>query len=319
MRTEERATSTQTFTRLSEEQQQPIQFVHQPHLASPLPRVQGRLRLCFQYDQTLQQTVLQTCEQQSPLKVIRAFPLADGAALVHLHNVSGGVLGGDQLAMLVEVGPGASAQLTTTSATRLYRPQASMPEAVQTNEIIVRENALLEYLPDALIPFAGVRYRQETTINLAQGAGLFWWEIVAPGRAARGEQFAYERLQLNLAIKANGRMVAVERSRLVPQQYALRSIARLGAYSYFASFYILRVGLDAAQWLALETELNETAMQLSVPNEILWGASTLSAHGLVVRVLSVNGRRILPGWIEFWRLAKQKLYGRAAVLPRKIW
>lgn len=319
MRTEERATSTQKFTRLSEEQQQPNPAVHQPQLASLLPRVQGRLRLCFQYDQTLQQTILQTCEQQPPLKVVRAFPLADGAALVHLHNVSGGVLGGDQLAMFIEVGAEASAQLTTTSATRLYRPQAAMPDAVQTNEIVVQENALLEYLPDALIPFAGVRYRQETTIHLAQGAGLFWWEIVAPGREARGEQFAYERLQLNLAINANGRMVAVERSQLVPQQYALRSIARLGAYSYFASFYILRVGLEAGQWLAMEKELNELAMQLSVPNEILWGVSTLSAHGLIVRALSVNGRKILPGLVEFWRIAKPKLYGRAAVLPRKIW
>ena len=319
MRTEERGTSTQNFTRLLEEQQQPIQFVHQPHLASHLPHVQGRLRLFFQYDQTLQQTVLQTCEQQPPLKVVRAFPLDDRAALVHLHNVSGGVLGGDQLAMFIEVGPVASAQLTTTSATRLYRPQATMPDALQTNEIVVQENALLEYLPDALIPFAGVRYRQDTTIHLAQGAGLFWWEIVAPGREARGEQFAYERLQLNLAIKADGRIVALERSQLAPQQYALRAIARMGAYSHFASFYILRVGLAAGQWLAMEKELNELAMQLSAPNEILWGVSTLSAHGLVVRALSVNGRKILPGLVEFWRIAKQKLYGRVAVLPRKIW
>lgn len=273
----------------------------------------------FQYDHTLRQTVLQSCEQQPPLKVIRAFPLADGAALVHLHNVSGGVLGGDQLATFVEVGPQASAQLTTTSATRLYRPQVAMPDAEQTNEIFVRGNALLEYLPDPLIPFAGARYRQNTKISLDNSAGLFWWEMVAPGREASGEWFAYEKMELNLEIRAGGRVIALERNRLEPQIRLLDSPARLGAYRHFASFYVLRVGLDAVQWLAMEKELNEVAMQLSKPNEILWGVSILPAHGLIVRALSINGRKIMPGLMQFWQMAKHKLYGRAAVLPRKIW
>src|SRR5207244_7371148 len=136
----------------------------------------------------------------------------------------------------IEVGPEASAQLTTTSATRLYRPQPTIPDAVQTNEISVRENALLEYLPDALIPFAGARYRQNTKIHLDAGAGLFWWEIVAPGREASGERFAYERIELNLAIRAVGKIVALERNRLEPQVRLLHSPARLGTYRHFASF-----------------------------------------------------------------------------------
>ena len=251
--------------------------------------------------------------------MIRAFQLPDGAALVHLHNVSGGVLGGDQLATFVEVGAEADVQLTTTSATRLYRPKFGMPDAVQTNEIHVRENALLEYLPDPLIPFAGARYRQNTKISLDTGAGLFWWEIVAPGREASGEWFAYEKMELNIEICAGGRVIALERNRLEPQVRWLNSPARLGAYRYFASFYLLRIGTDAANWLAMEKELNEVAMQLSTPKEILWGVSTLPTHGLMVRALSINGRKLMPGLIEFWRIAKQKLYGRAAVLPRKIW
>ena len=126
-----------------------------------------------------------------------------------------------------------------------------MPDAVQMNEMRVQENALLEYLPDALIPFAGARYRQNTTIHLGAGAGLFWWEMVAPGREARGERFAYERVELNLAIRAVGKLVALERNRLEPQTRLLHSPARLGACRYFASFYILCVGSAAAQWSAM--------------------------------------------------------------------
>jgi urease accessory protein len=251
--------------------------------------------------------------------VVRAFPQADGAVLLHLHNISGGVLGGDHLEMEVELGRDARAQLTTTGSTRLYRLPPSMPEAVQINQVTVREDGWLEYLPDPLIPFAGAGYRQVTTIALDSGAGLFWWEIVAPGREARGEIFDYERLELKIEIHAPDRVIASERNRLEPRLRPLDSPARLGHYRYFASFYICRVGLEARRWLTIEEELREIAGRLSRPAEILWGISALPAHGLLVRALSISGRAINPGLIAFWRTAKLKLYGLEAVSPRKIW
>ena len=281
--------------------------------------VNGQLRLRFEWHETSGQTVLAECAQRPPLKVVRAFPLADGAALVHLHNLSGGVLGGDHLKMQVEVGREACAQLTTTSATRLYRCQEAASDAVQLNEISVGENATLEYLPDPLIPFAGARYQQHTIIELEKGAGLFWWEIVAPGREAFGELFAYQRLALNVEIKAEGRVIALERHRLEPGLRPMNSPARLGHYRYFASFYLCRVGVDASRWLRMEKDLSELAEQLSRRDEVLWGISTLPAHGLIVRALSVGGRDVLPGLTAFWQAAKMELDRREAVLPRKMW
>ena len=75
-------------------------------------------------------------------------------------------LGGDTLHIAVDVGPQAYVQLTSTSATRLYRSSPNMPIAMQSSEIHVQETALLEYLPDPLIPFAGSRYKQQTRITL---------------------------------------------------------------------------------------------------------------------------------------------------------
>src|SRR5690348_936972 len=108
--------------------------------------VTGKLRLEFASDQSHasgSRTVLHVREQLPPLKVVRAFPIPDGGALVHLHNVSGGVLGGDQLTLDVEVGPHAYAQLTSTSATRLYQSRAGMPASTQTNKIRIAQNGLL--------------------------------------------------------------------------------------------------------------------------------------------------------------------------------
>ncbi|MDT5122201.1 MAG: urease accessory protein [Acidobacteriota bacterium] len=286
--------------------------------AASVYRVRGHLRLCFESDSSTNQTVLASCQQQPPLRVVRAFSLTDGGSLVHLHNLSGGVLGGDYLTLDVEVGCRASAQLTSTGATRLYQSRCEAPTAVQINEIKVGENALLEYLPDALIPFKGSRYRQETRIELAAGAGLFWWEMVAPGREARQEIFAYELLQLKLDIEAAGKSLAQERIKLEPARRPLSSLVRLGHYRYFSTFYICRVGLEAARWLALEKQLTELADELSRDSEILWGVSTLPAHGLVVRALSIRGRAITSGLMAFWQAAKLQLYGQQAIPPRKV-
>jgi urease accessory protein len=258
-------------------------------------------------------------EAHQPLKVVRAFDAGDGAALVHLHNVSGGILGGDQFALNFRVGRDARAQITTTSATRVYRARQGQMPAIQHTAVQVEENGLLELLPDPLIPFAGSDYEQRTVIDLADGAGLFWWETVAPGREARGEVFAYDRLKLQTEISACGVPVALEHYTLRPQADALTSIVRLGNYRYFTTFYVCRAGVPHAVWMALEGELTELAVGLSRPGSLLWGVSTLTAHGLVVRGLSADGLGISSGLLAFWKAAKRSLYGSEAFPPRKVY
>lgn len=282
------------------------------------PFVRASLRLEFARDPATCQTVLARSAQEPPLRVVRAFSLADGSALAHLHNVSGGLLGGDELALSVEVGAGASVQLTTTGATRIYRPRKEALPTLQRNQISVAENALLEYVPDPILPFAGSRFAQRTTIQLAPGAGLFWWEILAPGREARGEVFEYESLEMKTDLVAGGRLIAAESIRLTTRDSAVSSLARLGSYRYWASFYICRVGADAAVWNRAESELREEARSFTRPGETLWGISTLVAHGLVVRALARHGRDIVSGLHSLWASAKKILYNREAIPPRKV-
>lgn len=288
-----------------------------PEVTSP-PRTEARLALDFAREDATGRTVLSASVQEPPLRVVRAFALEDGLALAHLHNVSGGLLGGDRLSLAVNVGAGASVQLTTTGGTRVYRPRRAAPPTMQTNEIVVGENALLEYVPDAIIPYAGARFAQRTRIDLAQGAGLFWWEVIAPGREASGEVFAYEQIEMRADIAAHGRLIAAENIRLDPRGAPLRSIARLGEYRYWATFYICCVGLDQGAWLAAEEHLRDAAREVSRTGEALWGVSTLLSDGLVVRGLAVRGRDAVGGLHALWSAAKLRLYGRAAVPPRKV-
>jgi len=281
-------------------------------------RVEASLALDFARDPATGATVLAASVQEPPLRVVRAFALEDGSALAHLHNVSGGLLGGDRLSLGVNLGARASVQLTTTGGTRVYRPRSGAPATTQTNVVRVGAGALLEYVPDAIIPYAGARFSQQTRIDLAADAGLFWWEVIAPGREARGEVFAYESIEMRTEVTAGGRLIAAESIRLDPRGSVLRSIARLGEYRYWATFHICRMGINAAAWAALEEYLREAAREFSRPGDALWGVSTLVADGLVVRGLAIRGRDVLAGLHALWNAAKLRLYGRAAVQPRKV-
>ena len=286
--------------------------------AAAKQRLKARLSLEFERSAVSRQTILSASFQEPPLRVIRAFDTGDKAALVHLHNVSGGLLGGDALELSIKVGEGAEAQVTTTGATRIYRPRSEAADTTQNNEIDVGNGGLLELVPDAIIPFAGARFVQCTRIRLGVGAGLFWWEIMAPGRAASGEEFAYERLEWATEIRINERLVAAERARLEPTRFSPRHPARLGTDRYLGTFYACREGMDTRSWTTAEERLREIATELSRESGAKFGISSLVSDGLVIRALARDGAAIATGLRVLWSAAKRILYGREAIWPRKV-
>jgi urease accessory protein len=238
--------------------------------------------------------------------------------LVHLNNVSGGVLAGDRLRLDVEVDAGEIAQITTTGATRLYRHRPGAADSEQYTVISVGDGALMEYLPDAVIPYAGSRHTQRTEVKLASGAALFWWEALAPGRQAAGETFAFERLCVESEVRAGTRPMVRERFLLEPAARPLGVTARMQEYLHVASFYACQEGRPPAFWRVLENRLNELAKERTHSGEVVWGASTLASDGVIVRGLSVSSRWIHPALIEFWRQARLAVTGQEAIPPRKI-
>jgi urease accessory protein len=252
--------------------------------------------------------------QDPPWKVVRAF-----GSLVHLNNVSGGVLAGDRLALDVEVQAAAAAQITTTGATRLYRHRAGASDSEQHAKFSVGDGGMLEYLPDAVIPYAGSRHRQQTEIRLGRGSTLFWWEVFAPGRLAAGERFAFERLRVQAAVYAGSRPVLRENYVLEPKNKDLSAMARMLDYTHTASLCIVQEGRPQTFWRALEDRLNEIARPRTRHAHAVWGASLLASDGVIVRGLSASGCFIHETLIAFWRAARVAVTGVDAVPPRKIY
>ncbi len=229
--------------------------------------------------------------QNPPWRVIRAFPVAGGASLVHLHNVSGGVLGGDCLSLDVKVESAAQAQITTTGATRIYRHRTDARSSEQHTSIAVAPEGLLEYLPDALIPYAESRHRQRTVVTLGDRATFIWWEVLAPGRQAMGEEFAFDNLHVETQVRTHDHPILLENFNLDPRSRSLRSVVRLGDYAYTASFYAFQVGRPLIELRELESQLSEIARVESHAGTI-WGASALASDGVIVRGLSATSRNL---------------------------
>ncbi len=262
-------------------------------------------------------TILRVKQQRPPWRVVRGFPAPTGETLAHVHNLSGGILDSDALSWQVDVEPRAQAQVTSTGATRVYRSRSPGRRASQCIRVSVASDAYLEYLPDQLIPFAGSRFDQKARVEIERGGSLIWCDRVAPGREASDEVFRFESLTSDFELVADGQPIAIERWTLAPLLQRMDSIARLGPFRHFASCYICRAGEPASYWKNFESQMQTIAGQLS-NTEVLWGVTSLRAHGLAIRGLAVSGRSLAGGLVEIWKAAKWILCGRVATLPRKV-
>ena len=91
-------------------------------------------------------TVLQQRKHQGPLQVQKPFyPEENGACHVYLLHPPGGVVGGDNLDVKIEVNPNAKVLITTPAACKFYRSGGST--AYQKQSIKVAARGILEWFP----------------------------------------------------------------------------------------------------------------------------------------------------------------------------
>ncbi|MDY7106636.1 MAG: urease accessory protein UreD [Actinomycetota bacterium] len=110
-------------------------------------------------------------------------PLLLRAALGGLHLVGGaaGPVRGDELALSVVVGPGATLVVRSVAASLLH-PGPGDPWSALAVDVTLGRGATLDWAPEPTIALAGCAHRTVTTIAAAAGARLRWREDVVLGR-----------------------------------------------------------------------------------------------------------------------------------------
>jgi urease accessory protein len=125
------------------------------------------------------------------------------------------------------LGPQARACLSTPSATRIYKTPG--PPAVLGTDIRVAAGALLEYVPDLLIPHAGAAIHQKLAIELERGsiALLDGW---ACGRLAYGERWSFREMTSGVTATRAAKPLFIDRFVLRPRQLDPRRLDLMEDY-----------------------------------------------------------------------------------------
>jgi urease accessory protein len=240
--------------------------------------MEGHLELLAESDAN-GRTVLRRQSFAAPIHISK--PHHDsGWLVVNLASPTPGLFAGDRVDVRVTVERGARLLLTAPSASRIHTMGEGHAELLQ--HFRVASGACLDVWPEYLIPQAGARYRQRTRIEIEPGGTLLWTETIAPGRAARGEAFAYSELRLAMDVSHGTQAIVRERYRLIPGEAAVASLRRRFSQAYYASVWCVgdleRVG---------EFDF-EKAGAGHDPKRVWMGGSRLNASALTLKVVAAD-------------------------------
>ncbi|MFI9599432.1 urease accessory protein UreD [Streptomyces sp. NPDC052043] len=232
-------------------------------------------------------------------------------AFLYTIQLGGGLLQGDRYRVTLDCGPRTAVHLTSQAATKVYRMEQNY--AAQVVEITAREGALVEYLPDPVIPFRGSRFYQRIRAGVAESATLILGEVLLPGRVARGEKHAYDLFHSDVEVsRPDKTLVFADRTSLAPPLATPRSPGRLGAGGVLATLFIVTSKLPPA---VLADHLWEL---LGDETSVRGGVSELpNGAGVSVRLLGERSMDVQDAFRHAWDRARQAVVGVPAPNLRK--
>lgn len=259
------------------------------------------------------QTVIAHSYFTTPWKFLPPIYLDDtGAAYTLLVNPSGGLVGGDRLSIDLNLDRDAHVLVSAPSANRVYRSEEKPAE--QIINITVGPGAILEWLPEHTIPFAGSRFRQAIHATLAPGATILLWDALASGRIARDERWAFTDLENEIHIAAASGGALIERYVLEPTS-DLACIGLAGEWDYVASLYVVSDAVASEKWAALESKI--ALMLGKTSNQILGGVSTPSIPGVAIKLLARTAPDLTDMLDQLWAATREVLWNLPPVSLRK--
>ncbi|MGL4990419.1 MAG: urease accessory protein UreD [Sarcina sp.] len=212
-------------------------------------------------------------------KLARAIYLdTDGIPCYYLMQLGGGYVERERFRTGVHIKDNARAIVTTQAATKVYKCENGLP-SYQQNEIIVGENATLEFISDNVILFKDAMFRQETTINLKSTSSLVYTEGLTSGWSPDGKRFQYSGVQMRLKMFVDDKPVMLDNLKLNPKEDDMTSLGFFEDYNNYSSLIVV----DELVGEKLIEELRAKIKDLNL--DVRAGITKLECKGFVLRIL----------------------------------
>lgn len=249
-----------------------------------------------------------------PLRVQRAlYPEGADLAQVLLLHPPGGIAGGDELDLQIQLDAGAQALITTPGATKWYHGQRG--GARQCARLSVAAGACLEWLPQEAILFEGADIAQTLTIDLAPEARMIGWDITQFGRISAGEAWNNGRWRQRLQLMRHGRERWCELADLDARDALRDSALGLAEYPITGTLWAAAPALQGESERLLD-ELRARAASHALPCGISWLPAPTEL--LLIRVLGRASELVRNLLEDLWNTLRPTVVSRAPLRPR-IW
>lgn len=229
-------------------------------------------------------------------------PECSHAVVIH---PPGGIAGGDRLQIDVSVGAGAHALVTTPGAGKWYK--AAGRSAAQRVQLAV--SGTLEWLPQEAIVYDAADANATIDMQLAAGAHMIGWDVVALGRSAMGERFTAGRFAQTLRLHQDGALLWHERTRLAGGDALLASPIGLAGHTVFGTLWAAGPAVERIDLDALRAEIGDAC---AAP------VTRLAPQLLVARTLAPGTQDARRALEAVWAALRPRVLGRPARAPR-LW
>jgi urease accessory protein len=255
-------------------------------------------------------TVLAAQSFRAPYHLSKPYWEAETRTLIaQVVNPTAGILSGDQLASDIAVDRRAALLVTTPSASRVFKMKEGTAACRQ--HFHVAPEAWLEVMPEPLVPHRGCSYHQTTTVDLAEGAELFYTDLLMPGRVAHGEAWEWKRLCLETTVRLGGELILRERFEQTGDQ--LRLLAQFAGSGPGACFgnsvLIANARPDDNAW--------RTALNALHGHSLWFGVSALRRGGWSIKFVARDGVHLRKALRDIRKILAAS-FPRLACDPRKL-
>lgn len=253
--------------------------------------------------------------QSDPGRAFLPTPEPGEPASLVLVTTSGGLTGGDRLALSLDLDAGAQVTAMAQAAEKLYRSSLDDSETDLRQDLRAAAGAWLEWLPQETILFDGARLARRTRIELDPQAEALIGDMLVFGRAAHGETYKSGSLFDAWELRRAGRLVWTERQALDGDIPALLGApAGFGGALAQASVIFARPGFTTES--ACAPLLAELRALLAEHPDVRGGATRLDGF-ILLRLLSADPLALRQAFASLWRHCRAQA-GWPAVMPR-LW